>query len=47
MTRLVLDLAIGRRSYADVRRRMLMRSPLLAARLLWDRAMTGIGIFGN
>ena len=37
VTKLILDLAIGRRSYADVRRRMFARLPLLAARLLWQR----------
>jgi flavin-dependent dehydrogenase len=39
MTKLILDLAIGRRSYADVRRRMFARLPLLAARLLWQRGL--------
>jgi len=34
MTRLALDLAIGRRSYRDVRRRILARSPGLFARRL-------------
>jgi len=33
MTRLILDFAIGRRSYPDVRRRIFLRAPLLAARL--------------
>ncbi len=37
MTRLVLDLAAGRRSYRDVRRRILARSPGLASRLVWAR----------
>jgi flavin-dependent dehydrogenase len=36
MTNLILDLAIGRRSYGDVRRRMLARAPLLASRLVWE-----------
>lgn len=35
MTRLILDFAMGRMSYRTLRRRMLMRSPILAARLLW------------
>ena len=35
MIRLSLDLIIGRRTYRDVRRRMFMRSPLLASKLLW------------
>jgi geranylgeranyl reductase family protein len=36
VTRLVLDLAIGRRSYRDVRRRILARSPLLFVRMLLE-----------
>jgi geranylgeranyl reductase family protein len=36
-TRLVIDLALGRRSYRDVRRRIVVRAPLLASRLLWER----------
>jgi geranylgeranyl reductase family protein len=35
MTRLILDFARGRVSYRSLRRRMLARSPVLAARLLW------------
>ncbi len=35
MTRLILDFATGRLGYRILRRRMLTRSPLLAARLLW------------
>jgi len=35
MTKLILDLVIGRRSYRAVRRRMLVRAPLLASRLVW------------
>jgi flavin-dependent dehydrogenase len=38
ITRLILDFAIGRRSYRAVRRRILARAPLLAARLLVERA---------
>jgi flavin-dependent dehydrogenase len=34
LTRLVLDFAMGRMNYRTLRRRMLTRSPLLAARLL-------------
>jgi geranylgeranyl reductase family protein len=37
LTRLVLDLAIGRRSYRDVRRRILARAPMLAGRLLVEK----------
>jgi geranylgeranyl reductase family protein len=36
ITNLILDLAIGRRSYHDVRRRILTRAPLLAARVAWE-----------
>src|SRR5262245_3121105 len=35
-TRLILDLAVGRRSYAEVRRRILARAPWLAVWRLWD-----------
>jgi len=37
-TRLILDFAMGRRSYKDVRRRILVRAPLLAGRLIWTLA---------
>jgi len=36
-TRLVLDFAMGRRSYLNLRRRFLARTPLLAGRLIWER----------
>lgn len=36
MTRLILDLVIGRRSYRNVRRRIFARAPLLASRLIWE-----------
>jgi geranylgeranyl reductase family protein len=36
ITRSILDLAIGRRSYRDVRRRVLARAPLLAGRFAWE-----------
>jgi flavin-dependent dehydrogenase len=36
MTNLILDLAIGRRSYRSVRRRIFARAPLLASRLIWE-----------
>jgi len=39
LTGLAIDLAIGRRSYRDVRRRFLIRSPLLAGRLLAGRLL--------
>jgi geranylgeranyl reductase family protein len=35
MTKLILEFAMGRMSYRALRRRMLTRSPMLAARLLW------------
>jgi geranylgeranyl reductase family protein len=35
MTKLILDLATGRRSYRDVRRRILVRAPLLASKMVW------------
>jgi geranylgeranyl reductase family protein len=35
ITKLILDFATGRMSYHALRRRMLIRSPILAARLLW------------
>jgi flavin-dependent dehydrogenase len=42
-TRLILDYAVGRRSYRAVRWRLLARSPLLAGRLVWDRMRSGDG----
>ena len=38
--RAMLEYAIGRRSYASIRRRMLTRSPHLALRLVWEGART-------
>jgi geranylgeranyl reductase family protein len=38
LTRLILDLATGRRPYRDVRRQILARAPGLAARLLMEMA---------
>jgi geranylgeranyl reductase family protein len=35
LTKLIVDFAAGRMSYRSLRRRVLTRSPLLAARLLW------------
>ncbi|HUK34298.1 MAG TPA: geranylgeranyl reductase family protein [Vicinamibacterales bacterium] len=35
LTKLILDFAMGRMSYRSLRRRMLVRSPMLAAHLLW------------
>ena len=41
MTRLILDFAVGHLGYHDLRRRLLMRAPALAARLIWER-MKGV-----
>jgi geranylgeranyl reductase family protein len=38
--RALLDYAMGRRSYASIRRRLLTRSPQLALRLMWESART-------
>jgi flavin-dependent dehydrogenase len=37
MTRMILDFAVGHLRYHDLRRRLLMRAPALAARLIWER----------
>jgi len=37
ITRLILDFVVGRRSYKDLRRRLMARSPWLAARMAWER----------
>jgi len=37
LTRLILEFVVGRRSYRNLRRRMLASSPLLACRVAWDR----------
>lgn len=37
MTRLILDFAVGRLRYYELRRRILARAPVLAGRLLWER----------
>ncbi|HEV3060106.1 MAG TPA: geranylgeranyl reductase family protein [Vicinamibacterales bacterium] len=37
VTRLILDLATGRRPYKNVRRRILVRMPAVAARFVWER----------
>ncbi len=41
ITRLILQLAMGRRSYRSVRRRVLAGAPSLAWRFLWDRITKG------
>ena len=35
LTKLILDFVAGQMSYRALRRRMLARSPMLAARMLW------------
>ena len=40
ITRLVLDVAVGRLSYSSLRWRMLARVPRLAAHLVWGRLKT-------
>jgi geranylgeranyl reductase family protein len=37
VTRLILDLATGRRPYTEVRRRIMVRMPAVAARFVWER----------
>jgi len=36
-TRLILDFAMGRRTYRDLRRRFLLRMPWLVGRLIWEQ----------
>jgi flavin-dependent dehydrogenase len=36
ITRFILDLAMGRRSYREVRRRVLLRAPFAAGRFAWE-----------
>ena len=36
-TRLILDFAMGRQTYRDMRRRFLVRMPWLAGRLIWEQ----------
>jgi hypothetical protein len=36
ITRLMLDFVTGTRSYRELRRRILSRSPLLRGRFVWD-----------
>ena len=37
MTRAIVDFAIGRLRYAELRRRLLLGAPLLAARFVWEQ----------
>lgn len=41
ITGLVLDFAVGKMSYRTLKRRMLTRTPLLAARIVWERLRHG------
>ena len=41
ITRLVLDFAVGKMPYGTLKRRMLTRAPLLAARIVWERLRHG------
>jgi flavin-dependent dehydrogenase len=43
MTQVILDLATGRRTYRDVRRRLLVGAPRLAVRLVWERVRASRG----
>ena len=44
MIRIALELFLGRAIYHVVRRRLLARAPRLAARLLWERTIDGVGL---
>ena len=46
-TRLLLDYAMGRRSYKEVRWRILARSPRLAGRVLWNRLTKKVVVGGR
>jgi geranylgeranyl reductase family protein len=42
LSKLILDFAVGRLSYAALRRRMLARAPTLAAHLVWARVKSAL-----
>jgi flavin-dependent dehydrogenase len=44
MTRLILDFAMGQMSYAELRRKLLARAPLLGGRLIWERFRHAAGM---
>ncbi len=46
-TRLILDFAMGRRTYRDMRRRFLARMPWLAGRLIWELLREKIVVEGS
>ena len=37
LTGMILDCAIGRVSYAELRRKLALRAPFFASRLVWER----------
>jgi len=41
LTALVLDFAVGKMPYRTLKRRMLTKAPLLAARIVWERLRHG------
>jgi geranylgeranyl reductase family protein len=45
LTRLILDLAVGRVSYRTLRRRMLLQAPTVAVRFAWEMARSSALIF--
>jgi geranylgeranyl reductase family protein len=45
-TRLILDYAMGRRAYREIRWRILARRPLLTSRLLWNRLTKKVIVAG-
>ena len=46
-TQLILDFAMGRRSYPDLRRRFFARMPLLAGRLIWEQLREKVVVRGR
>jgi flavin-dependent dehydrogenase len=46
LTKLMVEVAIGRRSYGDLRRRMFAQSPVLATRLVWELMKKSFGRHG-
>jgi flavin-dependent dehydrogenase len=46
-TRLILDFAMGRRTYRDLRRRLFVRMPWLAGRLIWEQLLEKTVVEGS
>jgi flavin-dependent dehydrogenase len=46
-TRLILDFAMGRRTYRDMRRRFLVRMPWFAGRLIWEQLLEKTVVEGS